>query len=332
MTSTAIEKDEQTPAAPLSVSPVSQWEDRFTFVVFLCLGTAALLAWNCLLNTLPSIRAIIFPDQGSFTDTATATYFTVVCALTLTFTAFPITRAEILLTALGGIALACVALPLIYTFVPAATASLAFHLYCAVLGICVAMTVSGSIAIASSLPKLYVTGVASGMGLAGILSFGLWMVMSHGLFNGKDLARVLTATWILFGFAAAFAIGTMVLLVVFAHRPWVTDLFVADQLLDPDVSRSRGLFTRVRSFARLRYTARNDDDVEAEKKDAKPPTPLQLSAILRTVAGNVTLRFFIFFQTLLVFPAIGPLAWNDSLLIADISVVRRALWDMMREY
>lgn len=102
----------------LKKSEERQNYDWFTFTVFLLIGTTSLMGWNSFMNMLSSILRIVFNGQGSFTDTMTATYFTVLCIVTLTFAKVNVAKPWVLLLGLVSMAILCVVLALICTLVP----------------------------------------------------------------------------------------------------------------------------------------------------------------------------------------------------------------------
>lgn len=93
-------------------------EDWFKFSVFLLIGTTTLIGWNSLLNMLTSLLRVIYDGQGTFTDTMTATYFTVVCIVTLACAQANVAHSWVLILGLTSMGLVCLVLAVICTVVP----------------------------------------------------------------------------------------------------------------------------------------------------------------------------------------------------------------------
>lgn len=96
------------------LSKGSSW---FAFITFLMIGATALIGWNSLLNMLTALLTVVYKGQNTFTDTMTATYFTVVCIVTLTSARIDVARPSVLITGLISMGLLCITLALICSFV-----------------------------------------------------------------------------------------------------------------------------------------------------------------------------------------------------------------------
>lgn len=77
---------------------------------FVLLGASSLIAWNSLLTLLNPSRSVLWPDLGSFTDTVTAAYFTVVLIVTVTFAKLDAAREWVIIAGLTSVGLLCLTL------------------------------------------------------------------------------------------------------------------------------------------------------------------------------------------------------------------------------
>lgn len=93
--------------------------DRWsTFIIMLLTGAVALIGWNSLLNILTILLEVVYKESGPFTDTMTATYFTVLCCVTLFLSWIGNAYAWLLICGMVGMAVLSIALALICTYVP----------------------------------------------------------------------------------------------------------------------------------------------------------------------------------------------------------------------
>lgn len=97
---------------------ITRKDDWFAFIVFLLIGTTSMIGWNSLLNMLTALLEVIYHGQGTFTDTMTATYFTVVCIVTLSSSRINVAHSWILFLGLASMGILCLVLAFICTFVP----------------------------------------------------------------------------------------------------------------------------------------------------------------------------------------------------------------------
>lgn len=183
------------------------------------------------------------------------------------------------------------------------------HVFGVAMALAAGTIVSAGFGLAASLPKLQVGAVASGMGFAGLLSFTMWMLARHLIFN-QDISGVKSAIWTLLGFAAFICVIAIVSFVAFLKTRWVVEFFEEQRLISKKDEEQLG-----------------DSEL---KDDPKCYERLGSFGIIWEISGNVTLRFLIFFQTMVVFPNIGPVGWNDSPVIADIAIVSlRSTFEVM---
>lgn len=198
----------------------------------------------------------------------------------------------------------------------ASYASFALHIFGAMMGWTVGVIVSSAFGLASTMPKLHVGAVASGMGLSGCITFAVWMVSSHVIFE-YDRAGVIMSIWILLVSASLFCFATLTIFIIFWKSRIRAEHFEEHQSLT-----SKKKFRQLSClFDDFKCEEINDTKVviiEPERNGR-----LTYRELLWELSGNVTLRFFIFFQTLIVFPNIGPVEWNDTPLVADICTVSR---------
>lgn len=183
------------------------------------------------------------------------------------------------------------------------------------MGFTVGIIVSSAFGIASLLPKLYVGAVASGMGFAGLITFSIWMLSSHAIFY-YDIVGVSTSIWILLGFSCCISFLSLVLFLVLMKTRWIVEFFEEQISLSSFKRKSITQFSRKIDDPEVDGA---DDNVVMD--DPKCYERLGFWGVVWEVSGNVTARFFIFFETLIVFPSIGPVGWKDSPVIADISMV-----------
>lgn len=173
------------------------------------------------------------------------------------------------------------------------------------MGFVVGITVSSAFGIASFLPKLYVGAVAAGMGFAGLITFSLWMLGSHAVFE-YDAIGVRSSIWMLLGCSAGISFLALVLFFIFMRSGWVLDFFEEQRLL-----------SEAKAFTQQTYNGKMVED----ESDPKSYERLGFWGIAWEVSGNVTCRFLIFFETLVVFPSIGPVGWTDTAVVKDIATV-----------
>lgn len=116
--SRASASKQQAPSVTCCGFKIFQQNDRLTFKVFLLVGTVSLIGWNAFLNTLTAVLKVIYDDQGSFTDTISATYFTTVCLVAITATRIHIAQGWILCMGLASMGILSLTLAVICTYTP----------------------------------------------------------------------------------------------------------------------------------------------------------------------------------------------------------------------
>lgn len=126
--------------------------------------------------------------------------------------------------------------------------------------------------------------ITGGLGLAGVLTFVLWMIGSYAVFDGTTSQGTRSSIWLLCSVTIALSIIAIVFQSILFRKLWV-----------------RAHFSK-------------SSDVEEQHDVVKEGTYERegLVGVLKRAVWVGVLQFLLFTVTLTLFPTFGPLAWYQA--------------------
>lgn len=183
------------------------------------------------------------------------------------------------------------------------------------MGLSVGLAISSAFGLAAATPKLYVGFVGAGTGLAGLPPFALWMILAHGVFKGyANRDGVIKSIWIVLGFASFLSFSTLTFYLIISKSPRFSHYF---EKIDSPSGKE--------TFEESMELGKAETSAVATTGDLKTYERIGFRGIVWQTSVNLLWRFIIFYQTMLVFPTIGPLSWGVSPLVKDVCVVRHTI-------
>lgn len=326
-------------------------DDVLVMVLFVLLGTVGLAEWQATLSMLYHLKV---PDKGLAlaidVDVLNAVYTTFVLLLSTAGAVFNAARDWVLISAIISTGILCSALGFICTF---ATVSLTvgavvvvcpgfflqetdtlitecsfvslsqawqaawlFHVYAVCVGCSVGIGISSAVGIAASTPRLYVGFVGAGLALGGLPPWLVWLVAKYGVFSAYSRDGVIKPMWLMLSLSISVCAFTLALYLFLTRSIRFSSYF--EKMEPPSVKETP-------ESVELAEAATNRESEASAANNLKTYERLGFWGVMWETKCQHLWRFIIFYQTMMVFPSIGPLSWklppSIKPLINDICIV-----------
>lgn len=125
--------------------------------------------------------------------------------------------------------------------------------------------------------------MSCGLGLAGVITFVLWMLGNHAMFDGNTAGGTRSTIWLLCIVMTVISVAAIALTYTLFRKPWVQALFNKKIDVEEQVTQEEGTY---------------------EKEG--------LTGVLKRTGWMGFMFFLCFFCTLALFPTFGPLGWIEA--------------------
>eukprot|EP01056_Protomagalhaensia_sp_Gyna25_P005532 Protomagalhaensia_sp_Gyna_25__5531@NODE_747_length_2706_cov_389_136858_g585_i0_p1_GENE_NODE_747_length_2706_cov_389_136858_g585_i0NODE_747_length_2706_cov_389_136858_g585_i0_p1_ORF_typecomplete_len443_score38_04Nucleoside_tran/PF01733_18/2e03Nucleoside_tran/PF01733_18/9_2e44MFS_2/PF13347_6/22MFS_2/PF13347_6/0_096MFS_2/PF13347_6/1Vpu/PF00558_19/0_54Vpu/PF00558_19/4_4e03_NODE_747_length_2706_cov_389_136858_g585_i011382466 len=244
-------------------------------LIFILIGTSHLTFWNGILNILGDVRNVYFEDQPSASDTLTAaqTSGTLIAAL-INSVYGKINIRVFLVCAIIHTASHILTPVVLYAGSLGARAGLLHTVY-VLAGLSNGGMQSFGYALSGAMPYIYTGAVSAGNGLAGIVTFAVWLIV-----KAVDATAVMKNLWITMGVGCFCSVASIFIVL--------------------------GLYKR----AEIREKIDHDNAKQIEAKhDTEAPS---YGTLIKDSWPMLLVVFTTFFYTLAFFPNVGPIRWSGS--------------------
>lgn len=318
-------------------------QELFKCGVSVLIGCSGTFCGSALFNVATAFQQILYPDQRSLILTLRAIFFTFVSGFCLLFTHYTVAKRKMLQLGLAGNAILALFIPGICFIENSNVGTILLCTTAAFLGIFVALPLSAALGLSSNKKDIDLKCLAAGFGLSGSLSFGLWMALAHGIFglNTRGQARYCIVT--LYGFASCFAVFALFQYSVLVKRQSRTPLksnstSEKSACLPAAVTSSPDDLVTVKSCRSVTEgsTVIGSHETTQSSTGIAPTEDKEddsdYAILLRKCWKVEFFRFFIFYQSFLAFPHIGPESWKPPMLAGSVIVGSFQIFDIIGRY
>eukprot|EP00921_Rhytidocystis_pertsovi_P015399 GHVQ01024481.1.p1 GENE.GHVQ01024481.1~~GHVQ01024481.1.p1 ORF type:complete len:488 (-),score=27.90 GHVQ01024481.1:1923-3386(-) len=325
-------------------------------VTFTLVGFISLLIWNIILNTVNNISTVLY-DSSSMADTMVAIYQTFNISAQLCLIYFGGVRPVLFISAgccLGAMALI---IPVIVQYASEVVAESLLYGLMAPVGSCVGLVLGCGFTFASIMPVNFCGYVALGMGVSGLFSFGLWMVISKAIFDCSTPEGLMGGIWLIFsiGVFICFAVSAWVFLTL--QQPWAShaawrvihgstmldvtrDVLARRSGADVDSTESQHLEKEQLDYITEGPVEKTETEPQLVTAGDSESPPLasqdQLLGwwpLLKTASMQLFNMGLTMWITMNVFPVIGPYSWQGpSIEQSDITMGMFQMGDFVGRY
>eukprot|EP01057_Protomagalhaensia_wolfi_P000480 Protomagalhaensia_wolfi_Nauph_80__479@NODE_1269_length_1620_cov_92_282100_g978_i0_p1_GENE_NODE_1269_length_1620_cov_92_282100_g978_i0NODE_1269_length_1620_cov_92_282100_g978_i0_p1_ORF_typecomplete_len442_score76_51Nucleoside_tran/PF01733_18/1_4e03Nucleoside_tran/PF01733_18/6_6e47MFS_2/PF13347_6/42MFS_2/PF13347_6/0_009MFS_2/PF13347_6/0_69DUF4500/PF14937_6/2_1DUF4500/PF14937_6/1_6e02Vpu/PF00558_19/9e03Vpu/PF00558_19/1_7e03Vpu/PF00558_19/0_98Vpu/PF00558_19/1_8e04UPF0242/PF06785_11/9UPF0242/PF06785_ len=244
-------------------------------LIFILIGTSHLTFWNGILNILGDVRNVYFEDQPSASDTLTAAQTSGTLIAALINSVYGKINIKVFLVCAIVHTVSHILTPVVlYAGSLGARAGLLHTVY-VLAGLSNGGMQSFGYALSGAMPYIYTGAVSAGNGLAGIVTFVVWLIV-----KAVDAEAVMKNLWVTMGVGCFCCVAAIFIVLWLYKRPEVR------QKVDQD----------------------NAKQIES-KHDVDAPS---YGTLIKDSWPMILVVFTTFFYTLAFFPNVGPIRWSGS--------------------
>lgn len=284
--------------------------DWRVFSVFVVIGCLQLAGWNAMLNVMHPLGEIInAPNLGEIIRWS---YGAALFCVTAFFIKFDFIWQSVVY---GGLALTSFFM-LLFSVVLQANPNAVLYVYPFLgVGLAVAAGMIGSagFGFASQFPKDYSGAMSAGLGVSGIVMFGLSCLSLEVIFPQKSVTDITASMWFLSTCTTILAIGATLAFYFLFNMPSTVAWFSKQSSLNDKTDCELNAYAKKTDV---------EDDYEIGG----------LSYILKKAWTMGIPTFLCLFITLTIFPVVGPLKWSTNQSIHLYLVGLYTLGDLIGRY
>eukprot|EP00921_Rhytidocystis_pertsovi_P014937 GHVQ01023953.1.p1 GENE.GHVQ01023953.1~~GHVQ01023953.1.p1 ORF type:complete len:474 (-),score=34.99 GHVQ01023953.1:3170-4591(-) len=304
---------------------MSKRQIKLGIATFTFAGVGCLLFWNLCLCTINNVANTMY-QNGSLADTMVAVYQTFNISVQLLFIFCGGVRRTLFVSAMACTGVLVFMVPVILQVASAKVAVPLLYVLMVPVGTCMGILFGCGFTFAAIMPVNFCGYVAFGMGVSGLISFGLWMLVSKVIFDSSTPQGLLYGIWLLFCCVGFMYFGIAALMYFTLNLPWASNaiwrvhhpLSVLRVTREHPPGSSSALYKESNKGGNANKGDTEKQNMSSEKseencvvtiKDSVEPV-LDWWTLIKVIFPQLFNMGITLWITLNVFPVVGPYSWQ----------------------